>query len=285
MLAEAVVNAPVCEAEASSAPDASALWDEYGRTQAPATKDQLVMHYSWLVRHVLSRLAISLPPSLDYGDLAGCGYIALVESIDRFEPERGFKFETYAAVRVRGSILDAIRSMDLVSRPVRRRMRQIAEATNDLSRELQRLPTDQEVADRMGFTVAELREAYRHGAMAVISLDSVAGRDREDDGLALHESLEDSETADPLEEALRAERIDAVAGALAKLGERDQILLSLYYYEGLNMREIGEVLSISESRVCQVHTKAIIYLRGLLSGSDDNLAERRMLGSRLAIPA
>jgi len=284
-VAEALADVPVVEIATESSSDTEALWERYASTGSPSVKDQLVMRYSWLVRHVLSRLAVSLPPSLDYGDLAGYGYIALVESIDRFERERGFKFETYAAVRVRGAVLDAIRSMDLVSRPVRRRMRQIGEAVNDLSRELQRLPTDGEVADRLGLSVAELRDAYQHGAMAVVSLDSVAGNEQGDDGLALHESVQDGETTDPLEEALRTERIEAVASALASLSERDRVLLSLYYYEGLNMREIGEVLGISESRVCQLHTKAIVYLRGLLSRNDRMVSSASGLSGRLAIPA
>lgn len=284
-MAELIVSAACNETEGRPTTDVSELWDEYELTHAPAVKEQLVLQYSWLVRHVLSRLAISLPPSLDYGDLAGYGYIALVESIDRFERERGFKFETYAAVRVKGAILDAIRSMDLVSRPVRRRMRLIAEAINDLSLELQRVPNDAEVADRVGMTVIELREAYKNGAMSVVSLDSITAFDGGDDGLALHESVADDELDDPIEEALRTERINSVAAAIETMGERDQLLLSLYYYEGLNMREIGEVLGVSESRVCQLHTKAVVYLRGYLSRSDASLAEKQTVCSRSLIPA
>lgn len=268
-----------------AAPDVLALWEQYSESGSHTIKEQLIVHYTWLVRHVLSRLAISLPPSLDYGDLAGYGYIALVESIDRFEQERGFKFETYAAVRIKGAILDSIRSMDLVSRPVRRKMRQISEAVTDLTSELERMPSDSEVAERLGLSVVELRDAYRHGAASVVSLDSSAAYDDGDVGLALHESIADDRLTDPIEEVLRGERIETVAAAIGSMPERDQVLLSLYYYEGLNMREIGEVLSISESRVCQLHSKAVVYLRGYLTRQDQTLRRQAAAKAQLLIPA
>ncbi len=283
-MADQLVARDYISGEQEGTLDVAALWEQYGQTKSPAIKDRLVVHYAWLVRHVLGRLAVSLPPSLDYGDLAGYGSIALVESIDRFEPERGFKFETYAAVRIKGAILDSIRSMDLVSRPVRRKMRQINEAIGDLTRELERMPTDAEVAERLGLSIAELRDVYHHGAATVVSLDSSAAYDDADDGVALHESIADDDLIDPIEEALRSEQIDAVAAAIGSLPERDQVLLSLYYYEGLNMREIGEVLGISESRVCQLHTKAIVYLRGYLTRQGHSL-RRSATAARLLIPA
>jgi len=179
------------------AADVSALWEEFARTKCRAVRDQLVVHYGWLVRHVLSRLAISLPPSLDYSDLVGYGSIALVEAVERFEPERGYKFETYAALRVKGAILDAIRTMDLVSRPVRRRMRQVSDAVQDLTRELGRAPTDAELASSLGISVRDLYNTYRHGAATVISLDTLPAQDYGEEGSALYELVPDQSGTGP----------------------------------------------------------------------------------------
>ncbi|NPV06683.1 MAG: FliA/WhiG family RNA polymerase sigma factor [Anaerolineae bacterium] len=250
------------------------LWEEYARTRSSEIRERLVVHYAWLVKHVLGRLAVVLPPSLDYGDLVGHGTVALLEAVDRFEPERGNKFETYASVKVRGAILDAIRSMDLVSRPVRRRMRMVSEAVTRLTREHGRAPSDEEVAASLGMTVPQLLNVYRRGAAAVISLDSLPAVDPADDDMALHEALADEAQVDPAEEAVRGELSDTVAAAIESLPHRDQTVLSLYYHNGLNMREIGETLGISESRVCQIHGKAITYLRAWLSRRDPELAQQ-----------
>ncbi|MGI6209912.1 MAG: FliA/WhiG family RNA polymerase sigma factor [Anaerolineae bacterium] len=255
------------------APDVDRLWAEYARTGDPEIKNRLVMQYAWLVKHVLGRLALVLPPSLDYADLVGHGTVALVEAVDRFEPERGNKFETFAAVKIKGAMLDAIRSMDLVSRPVRRRMRMVTEAVTRLTRETGRVPTDEEVAASLGITVSALLGIYRQGAATVISLDSLPATDSSGEEVALHEALADEDQVDPEEEALRAELSDMVVQAVESLPSRDQQVLSLYYERGLNMREIGQVLGISESRVCQIHSKAVTYLRARLTRTDPELAD------------
>lgn len=266
--------------------DVERLWQAFSQTRSPEVREKLVLHYAWLVKHVLGRLAIVLPPSLEYGDLLSHGSIALIDAVDRFEPARGTKFETYASVKIRGAILDAIRAMDFVSRPVRRRMRLVADALNRLTRDLGRCPSDRELAEALDITVAKLRRLYQQGAATLVSLDSIPAYDSATEGVALHESYADDNQPDPAEEAIRSEVSDMLASLIDSLPERDQLILSLYYREGLNMREIGEVLGISESRVCQLHGKSLLYLRSRLRHSQPELEnDARLAASRLVLSA
>lgn len=258
------------------------LWQTYVSTHSPRVRDELIVHYAWLVKHVLGRLAVVLPPSLDYGDLIGHGTIALVEAVDRYEPERGNKFETYASLKIRGAILDAVRAMDFVSRPVRRRMKQVAETVAGLTRDLGRSPTDEEVAGALDISVAALYRLYQRGAATLVSLDSMPVLEGGDDEVALHESFGDTSQPDPEREAIRSEMASLLASVIEALPERDRLVLSLYYQDCLNMREIGDVLGISESRVCQIHGKALTYLRAQLGRRDPDLAaESRSASARV----
>lgn len=255
------------------------LWRAFVSSRSPQLRERLILQYAWLVKHVLGRLAVVLPPSLDYGDLLGHGTIALVEAVDRYEPERGNKFETYAAMKIKGAILDAVRAMDFVSRPVRRRMKQVTETVCSLTRDLGRTPTDEEVAGALGMTTAALYRLYQRGAATVVSLDSVPVMEAGEDDVALHEAYGDGSQPDPASEAVRAEQAEALAKVVDSLPRRDKLVLSLYYTDGLNMREIGQVLGISESRVCQIHGKALTYLRAHLGRNDPDMAQESYLAS------
>jgi RNA polymerase sigma factor for flagellar operon FliA len=264
---------PNGQSQSVSTASVEELWQAYAAKRSPELREQLIMHYAWLVKHVLGRLAIVLPPSLDYNDLLGHGTIALVEAVDKFEPERGNKFETYAVMKIRGAILDAVRAMDFVSRPIRHRMKQVTEVIASLTREYGRQPTDEEVAAALGIGVSALLRLYQRGAATVISLDAIPMLEVGDEDVVLHEACADAAQLDPAEEAVRSELADMLAAVIGDLPERDQLVLSLYYHDGLNMREVGQVLGISESRVCQIHGRALAYLRAQLSRHDPELAE------------
>ena len=262
------------------------LWSPFVATRSPRIREQLITHYSWLVRHVLGRLAVVLPPSLDHSDLLGHGAIALVEAVDRFEPERGNKFETYAAVKIKGAVLDAVRSMDFISRPVRRRMKQVSEMVGGLTRDLGRSPTDKEVAAALGISTGALFRLYQRAAVTMVSLDAIPMLESGEENVVLHEVLADRSRLDPADAVVRSEMAAVLANVIEALPEREQLVLSLYYNDGLNMREIGEVLGISESRVCQVHGKALTYVRSHLTQRDPELErESRAASVRVLVHA
>lgn len=239
------------------------LWRRYSQTRDRSVRDQLVLNYASLVKFVVGRLAIGLPPSLQQDDLIGFGTLGLIEAVDRFEPERGFKFETYAVTRIRGQIIDSLRSFDILPRSVHRQARQIEQAVADLSQALGRSPQAQEVADRLGLNEEQYHTWLRHANFAILSLDRPLTTS-EGEQTTLYDSLEDNTLPAPTEQVddmeLKAELVEAITA----LPEREQLLISLYYNDELTMKEIGHILNVSESRVSQMHAKAMLTLRGLI---------------------
>ena len=248
---------------------ATELWEEYKRTHSAESREELILHYAPLVKYVAGRVSSGLPPSVEFGDLVSYGVFGLLDAIERFDPTRGIKFETYALARVKGAIIDELRADDWVPRSVRLKAREIERAYVALESELRRIPTDEEVAERLGFSIEEYVSLL--GKMSLISLVALdelwtVGGDRPD-RISLADTVEDVKVKDPSQTFELEEMKDMIADAINRLPERERIVISLYYYEGLTMREIGEVLSVTESRVCQMHTKAILRLRARLGES------------------
>ena len=249
--------------------DVQALWHEYRRNRDKALRDRLILTYAPLVKFVAGRLGSSLPAHVDDNDLVSYGLLGLIGAVERYDPDRDVKFETYAIARIKGSIIDELRSMDWVPRSVRARARDIERAIAELEGRLQRAPTDEEIAKKLGITLDELDESLtdisRSSIAALDELWTLAGGSG--DQIALIDTIEDTQGPDPQIELDQTELREALAEAIARLPEREKMVITLYYYEELTLREIGEVLGVTESRVSQLHTKAILRLKARLSGA------------------
>jgi RNA polymerase sigma factor for flagellar operon FliA len=247
--------------------DTQALWKEYKRTRDQLLRDRLILTYAPLVKYVAGRLGSGLPAHVDEGDLVSYGLLGLIGAIERFDPDRDIKFETYAIARIKGSIIDELRSMDWVPRSVRARARDIERAIASLEAKLTRAPTDEEIATALNITEEEfqdsLLEISRSSIAALDELWSAPGSSG--DSVALIDTIEDPQAAEPQTAMAHTEVREALGEAIARLPEREKLVVTLYYYEELTLREIGEVLGVTESRVSQLHTKAILRLKARLS--------------------
>jgi RNA polymerase sigma factor for flagellar operon FliA len=248
--------------------DTSELWQEYRRTGDRGIRDRLILTYAPLVKFVAGRLGATLPSHVDEQDLVSYGLLGLIGAIERFDPDREIKFETYAIARIKGAIIDELRSLDWVPRSVRTRAREIERAIASLERTLMRAPTDEEIAAKLEITLPELEES-----LAEISRTSMAALDElwtpsgGGDQVSLIDTIEDQSGPDPEFSLEQTELKEALGEAIARLPEREKLVVTLYYYEELTLREIGEVLGVTESRVSQLHTKAVLRLKARLSGA------------------
>jgi len=237
-----------------------ALWHAYGRDRDATLRDRLLLHYAPLVKYVAGRVGTGLPSHVDIADLVQSGVFGLWDAIDRFEPERGLKFETYAMQRIRGAILDELRAQDWVPRSVRSRAREVERALERLETRLQRSASDAEVAEELGISVAELRELYAQLQLtSVVALDELITAGRGSTSIA--ETLPDETAQEPGAFLDSVENRRLLAEAVSQLTDRDRVVVSLYYFENLTLAEIGRVLGVTESRVCQLHTRAVLRLR------------------------
>jgi RNA polymerase sigma factor FliA len=242
------------------------LWDDFKATGSMEDRNRLVVHYSPLVKYVAGRLSAGLPNSIEQADLVSYGMFGLIDAINKFEPSRGNKFETYAMSRIRGSIIDELRSIDWVPRSLRAKARAVEKAYTKLEHELLRTPSDAEVAEELGTTEEELQNVFTQisffGLVALEETVSV-GAERSE-SVTLGDTIPDPGLG-PVGAFEVQETKQILAQALNRLPEREKIVLTLYYYEGLTLGEIGGILGITESRVCQIHTKAVIQLRSKLA--------------------
>jgi RNA polymerase sigma factor FliA len=253
-----------------SADETQALWREYAKSKDQGVRDRLILTYAPLVKYVAGRLGSGLPAHVDENDLVSYGLLGLIGAIERFDPDRDIKFETYAIARIKGSIIDELRAMDWVPRSVRSRARDIERAIAELERKLHRAPTDEEIAEKLGVSTDDLNDSLTEiGRSSIAALDELwtISSGGGGDQVALIDTIEDTQGPEPQSELAQTELKEALGEAIARLPEREKLVVTLYYYEELTLREIGEVLGVTESRVSQLHTKAILRLKARLAGS------------------
>ncbi len=246
-------------------PDTTLDWLRYQRSGSSATRASLLKKYLPLVRNVAGRMAIGFPRSVELSDLINTGVIGLVEAFSNFDPDRGVKFETYAVPRIRGAILDELRALDWVPRSTRARSREIDRATTALENDHGRPPSDEELAKRLGYSIDELISAQSDASSSnLLSLDETLFREDDNHQVPRIETVVDNQFPTALGDLEKNELRAFLVTAIDRLTEQEKLVIALYYFEELTLKEIGEVMSISESRVSQIHTKAVMKLRGMI---------------------
>ncbi len=240
-----------------------ALWEEYytDRTNK-IVRDKLIVQYIYLTRYVIGRVKVNLPPSFSYEDIASYGVEGLIDAIEKFSPNKGAKFETYALMRIRGTIIDKIRSSDWLPRTIRKKIKDVKLTAERLKQELGRAATTKEIADVMGLEKEKVEEILASDT-SVDSLYDKKGTG--EDSVEIIDTIEDKNSARPEEEVEKKDAKRELEAALKKLPERERMLLVFYYHENMTLKEIGEAINVSESRVCQLHAQAIMKLRNILS--------------------
>lgn len=256
---------------AASADALAQLWGDYKQTGAAAARERLILHYAPLVRYVAGRVGVGLPPNVEQGDLVSYGIFGLIDAIEKYDMGRAIKFETYAINRIRGAIIDELRSIDWIPRSVRTKARDVERAIATLEARLQRTPTEAEIADELNLTVTELRAVFSQVSFVnVAALDEMLGSAERGERSTLGDTLEDERIDAPGDALDDEETRQLLARTIHTLPEREQIVVTLYYYESLTLAEIGLVLDVTESRICQLHTKAMMQMRTrLLAMADD----------------
>ncbi len=252
--------------------ETEALWAQYKQARTRELRDKLIIQYSPLVKYVAGRVAVGLPQNVEQSDLVSYGVFGLIDAIEKFDLERGYKFETYAIARIKGAILDELRSIDWVPRSVRSKARALERAYAKIESATHRTPTDAEVAEEMGFNEKQFQSALSQiSFVGVAALDEMLSGGERGDALTLGDTVADSREG-PMGVYEVEEMRQILASSINQMPDREKIVLTLYYYEGLTLAEIGRVLSVTESRVCQIHTKAVLQLRSRIAASERELA-------------
>ncbi len=243
--------------------EAADLLEEFLATRTPELREKMVLNAVPLVHYLLARMGLTQALGSDYEDLAHQGLLGLIEAVDRYNPKFGARFSTYASLRIRGKILDYMRVSDWMPRAARKRTRLIQKAISSFWSENLREPTEDEIAAVMGLKVEEIQQGLADSSRVLVSLDMMMDVDDAKDG-SMYERLHDENQVNPEDTFENESIIKATAGALQNLSEREQMILSLYYKDELTFKEIGKVLEITESRVCQLHARAILSMKAML---------------------
>ncbi|GAA2492344.1 RNA polymerase sigma factor WhiG [Streptomyces sp. NPDC059506] len=250
--------------------DASALedlWRSYKSSEDPRLREQLILHYSPLVKYVAGRVGVGLPSNVEQADFVSSGIFGLIDAIEKFDIDRSVKFETYAISRIRGAIIDELRALDWIPRSVRQKARAVERAYATLEATLHRTPSETEVAREMGIGLDDLHAVFSQLSLTnVVALEELLHAGGEGgDRLTLVDTLEDTAADNPVEVAEDRELRRLLAGAINTLPDREKTVVTLYYYEKFTLAEIGQVLGVTESRVSQIHTKSVLQLRAKLA--------------------
>jgi len=244
-----------------------ALWAEYfaDRTNKKV-KDTLIVQYIYLTKYVVGRLRVSLPETISSDDIASFGIEGLIKAIEKYENDKNTRFETYALTKIRGAIIDAIREQDWIPRAVRKKQKEINAIIQILQKELGRIPTEEEIAQKANITVEKLQEIMRlANTMSVTSLN--VSKDKQEQGVEIIDTIEDDKNLAPEEELEKKDSKRDLIKGLSRLPERERLLLTLYYHENMTFMEIASILKVSESRCCQLHAQAIMKLRNILTSN------------------
>ena len=240
-----------------------ALWKTYFEDRSnKAVRDKLIVQYIYLTRYVIGRIKVSLPQNFSYEDIASYGVEGLIDAIERYVPDKGAKFETYALVRIKGAIIDIVRSQDFLPRSVRMKIKQIRAVSEKLRIQLGRTPTTAEIAEFFDTEPEKIEKILSHdvGIGSIYEKKGTA-----DDSIEIIDTIADDKHQTPDEEMERKDSKRELEAALKRLPERERMLLVLYYQQNMTLKEIGEIINVSESRVCQLHSQAIMKLRNVLS--------------------
>ena len=241
------------------------MWKKFKRTKSLSLREEIVKKYLYLVKYVAGRVAIGLHPNVEFNDLVSYGILGLFDAINKYDVSQGNKFETYAVSRVRGSIMDELRKLDWAPRLLRKRAREIDRKCKELEEKNGRLATDDEVAKALKISTDDLNSIYSDlNSTTFLSLDEVWQNDDGNKPISRLQTIEDSLITDQFSYVHQNEVKELLAEAIDQLPEKEKLVIVLYYYENLTLREIGEILDVSESRVCQIHTKVVTRLRGHL---------------------
>ncbi|MBI5943483.1 MAG: FliA/WhiG family RNA polymerase sigma factor [Chloroflexi bacterium] len=240
------------------------LLNEFLAGRSPELREKLVLQSVPLVHYLLARMGITQERGSDYEDLAHQGLMGLIEAVDHFDPKFNTRFSTYASLRIRGKVLDYLRTTDWMPRMARKRTRLIQKSISALWAENSREPTEEEIAASLGLNVEDVQQGLADSNRILVSLDTMADSDQEGD-VSLYERLGDEKQTDPSEQLEQQSLLEEMAGAIHNLPEREQLVLSLYYNDNLTFKEIGKVLDITESRVCQLHARIILSLKAMMT--------------------
>jgi RNA polymerase sigma factor for flagellar operon FliA len=242
------------------------LWQEYRQNRDPKIREAFIKQYAPLVKYVAGKIAVGMPHNVEFDDLVGFGVFGLIDAIDKFDPDKNVKFKTYAVTRIRGAIFDELRSIDWVPRSVRQKTREVEDAIGSLEAQLGRPATDQEIASSMGMNEDEYTKTMmKISGTSILSLNDVWFSGDDNDKVSIGDSIESPSSLNPDVIVEKDEIRRIIVEAINELPDKEKKILVLYYYEDLTLKEIGEVLEVTESRVSQLHTKAILRLRSKLT--------------------